>query len=242
VQQKSGLARTRRGALRRDEVAVVDAVPELFDALAPDRMAPARRHLRASVLRLRRGRWDAQADAEYVESGLGFLIIEGAVLRCVGLAHRAGGELLGPGDLIRPDRDLEEAEPFALTWRCLTDATLAILDDRFTEATLHFPEISTALSAGAARRTNSMSRQLVIAQFPSMDDRILHMLRVLSERWGVMTRDGVLLPGTFSHSTLALLLGARRPSVTTSTARLEAAGKVMRRDDGRWLLAAEALA
>jgi CRP-like cAMP-binding protein len=228
----------RRGALRHEDLSVVDAVPDLFDALDAERMAPARRRLRAGALRLRRGRWDAELDRDHVAGGIGFLVVDGALLRCVGLAHRTAGELLGPGDVLRADRDLEETEPFVLSFRALTETTLAVLDDRFAENVQLFPEVTGALAAGAARRANAMARQLVIAQFPSMDMRVLEMLRVLAERWGVVTREGILLPETFSHSTLALLLGARRPSVTTSTARLETAGTVLRRPDGRWLLPA----
>ena len=46
---------------------------------------------------VRKGRWDADADAELIEGGIGFLVLDGALMRCVTAAHRTSGELLGAG-------------------------------------------------------------------------------------------------------------------------------------------------
>ena len=80
----------------------MEALPELHDALPLERRIAARRPLRARVMLLRRGRWDAAQDAALVEDGAGFLVLEGAMIRCVTAAHRTSGELLGPGDVLRP--------------------------------------------------------------------------------------------------------------------------------------------
>ena len=59
-------------------------------------------------------------------------------------------------------------------------------------------------------------------------------LAELAERWGVVTPEGVLLPGFLSHSVLAALTASRRPSLTTAMVRLTEAGHIRRLPDRRW--------
>lgn len=227
----------RLGVLTDEAVDVVEALPELHDALPLERRVAARRSLRARILQLRRGRWDACSDAEYIRDGAGFLVLEGALIRCVTAAHRTSGELLGPGDVLRPCHDQFADDPhFSTYYRAISDVRLACLDGRVTRAAALVPELIPALVTSMARRSGGLARQLVIVQSQSVETRILVTLNYLAERWGVMTRDGVVLPEFLSHGTLALLLGARRPSVTSAMVRLSARGEVERREDGRWLL------
>ena len=222
---------------------VVDGLPDLLDLVPADRLPTARRALRAHSLLVRKGRWDATADADMVDGGIGFLVLDGALIRCVTAAHRTSGELLGPGDLVRCDDDLaDEGLPFGSYWRAISDVRLAVLDARFTRSATFVPETTPALMASLARRTDAVARQLVIVQSQAVETRILTTLHYLAERWGVMTVDGLVLPGFLSHGTLALLLGARRPSVTSAMVRLAATGQVIRREDGRWLLPAQVAA
>ncbi len=230
----------RRGVLMDEAVDVVDALPELHDALPRERRALARQTLRARTMLLRRGRWDAMLDTPCIEGGAGFLILEGALVRCVTAAHRTSGELLGPGDLMRPDHDPYDEDPlFTSYYRPVSEVRLAVLDARFTRAAALVPELTPALVAAMTRRAGAVARQLVIVQSQSVEARILTTLGYLAERWGVVTVDGVVLPEFLSHGTLALLLGARRPSVTSAMVRLDARGEVQRRADGRWLLGRE---
>jgi CRP/FNR family transcriptional regulator, cyclic AMP receptor protein len=219
-------------------VEVLDVLPELHDLLSGDRLEAARRGLRARTMVIRRGRWAGAADASLIGGGLGFLVLDGALMRCVTAAHRTSGELLGTGDLLRPDQDATGTSPFGVFWRAATETRVAILDDRFTRAAAAVPELPGALIANITRRASTVARQLVIAQSQSVEVRILSTLRALSERWGVVTPEGLVLPEFLSHGTLALLLGARRPSVTSAMVRLSARGALRRRDDGRWLLLA----
>jgi CRP-like cAMP-binding protein len=226
----------RRAQLLGEVVEVLDVLPELHDLLTGERLDAARRGLRARALLIRRGRWAAAQDAAMLETGLGFLVLEGALMRCVTAAHRTSGELLGPGDLVRPHQDPCDDPPFSVFWRAATETRIAILDDRFTRAAAGVPELTGALVANVTRRASTVGRQLVIAQSQSVETRILATLRHLADRWGVVTPDGLVLPEFLSHGTLALLLGARRPSVTSAMVRLSARGALRRRDDGRWLL------
>lgn len=228
---------TRRGVLVDEAVDVVEALPELHDALPLERRVAARRTLRARVMHLRRGRWDAEADAALVEDGAGFLILHGALIRCVTAAHRTSGELLGPGDILRPCHDpFSDDDQFSHYYRAISDVRLAVIDGRVTRAAALVPELVPALVTNMTRRSGSLARQLVIVQSQSVETRILVTLNYLAERWGIMTRDGIVLPEFLSHGTLALLLGARRPSVTSAMVRLSARGELERRPDGRWLV------
>jgi CRP-like cAMP-binding protein len=64
------------------------------------------------------------------------------------------------------------------------------------------------------------------------------LLWQLAGRWGRVTGEGVRLPLPLSHGTLAELVAARRPSVTTALGRLVAEG-VVRDERGGWLLQGE---
>ena len=59
---------------------------------------------------------------------------------------------------------------------------------------------------------------------------------VLAERWGRVVPGGVLVSLRLSHRTLAGMVGARRPSVTTALGQLMARGEIERRADGEWIL------
>ena len=226
----------RRAQPLGEVVDVLDVLPDLHDQLGAERLDAARRGLRARSLLIRRGRWDGAQDAPHVRGGLGFLVLDGALMRCVIAAHRTSGELLGPGDLLQPGHDPEGTPPFTVYWRAVADTKVAILDERFTLAAAAVPELTGALVANVTRRATTVARQLVIAQAQSVEVRILSTLRHLADRWGVVSTEGVLLPEFLSHGTLALLLGARRPSVTSAMVRLTARGALRRREDGRWLL------
>ena len=220
----------RRGRPLANRIPLVDALPDLADHLDQNRLELARRAVRARVVAVRRGAWDAAADAE---GTYGFVIITGTVLRRVIAGHREGAELLGAGDLIQPSRESED-----VSWRVIADCTVAVLDLRALADAAAVPELAGALLAAANARTQTVARQLVVAQWPSVDERLVATLDMLAERWGVVTPEGVVLPDFLTHSVLAPLVGARRPSVTTSLKRLSEAGSVRRRSDGRWVLGA----
>ena len=75
-----------------------------------------------------------------------------------------------------------------------------------------------------------------IAHLTRVDDRLLALLWCLAERWGRVVPGGVLVSLRLSHRTLAGMVGARRPSVTTALGQLMARGEIERRADGEWIL------
>lgn len=201
--------------------------------MARERIDRARNAVRANTVAVRRGLWDAVTDATELNVTGGFVIVDGAILRRVVVGHREGAELLGAGDLIQPATESEGD----ITWRAVADTTLALVDARVISDAAAYPELLTALLTSATARTNTVARQLVLAQWSSADDRLMATFRVLSDRWGVVTPDGVALPAFLTHSVLAPLVGARRPSVTTALKRLSTSGLVRRHTDGRWIVA-----
>jgi len=68
---------------------------------------------------------------------------------------------------------------------------------------------------------------------------MLVLLWALAERWGRVSPEGVRVPVSLPHRTLATLVGARRPSVTTALTALAREGLVERTPEG-WLLHGDA--
>lgn len=80
--------------------------------------------------------------------------------------------------------------------------------------------------------------QLVIAEQPRVEDRLLALFWLLSERFGRVTADGVVVALSTTHEALGRLIGAQRPTVTIALRALRERGAVLRRPGGGWLLAA----
>jgi CRP-like cAMP-binding protein len=220
---------------RRQIVSILDVDPELGDAMEPRTRALAQRHALARLERLERGGW--RPDETLGRHGLGLLIVDGLLLREVSLAGRQTAELLGPGDLFQPgeeDADLD-AVPVRTGWHVCEPARVAVLDQRFTAIAGRWPELVDGLFLRAARRSRRLGVQLTISRVTRVDERLLIILWQLAERWGRVRADGVHLPLAVTHDTLARLVGARRPSVTTGLGRL-ARLEMVERIRGGWVL------
>jgi CRP-like cAMP-binding protein len=223
-----------------EAVHLLEADPDLGALLSEGRRAEAERELVVRTHRLPIGPWDVTRLAGASADHLGLLILDGVLARELLVADQISVELLGPGDVVRPGHDAMPDEiPFGTYWRAISDMRLAVLDARFMRAAAMVPEAIPALLASVSRRTGTVSRQLVIVQGQAVENRVLATLDELAQRWGVRTGEGTVLPGFISQGTLALLLGARRPSVTSAMVRLTARGLVARHPDGRWLLPAQ---
>src|SRR4051812_20295617 len=86
---------------RAKETAIVlEDDSELADAVTADRRALATHASVAEVEHVPRGVWDAREPAERTRGGYGFLVLDGLLVRRVGIGHRFTAELLGAGDLL----------------------------------------------------------------------------------------------------------------------------------------------
>src|SRR5581483_4959982 len=93
-------------------------------------------------------------------AGIGLLILDGLLIRRIGIDGRFGAELLGEGDLLRPWEQAQADWAAAPTvgWRALAATRLAILDYRVAHRFAHYPGLTGQLVARALRR----SRYLVV--------------------------------------------------------------------------------
>jgi hypothetical protein len=225
------------GAARFGRVVVLDADPELAERLDGDRLVQARRLSVTRALQRRAGVWDAREDAPLAHDGLGLLVLEGLLVRRVGMAGRHGAELLGAGDVLQPAQDDGGAATlvFAATWRVLAPLRLAVLDLAWMGRLAPYPEVMAALATRIMLRSRRLAALLAIVQHPRLEDRLRLLFWELADRHGRVTRDGVRLDLPLTHELLADLIGASRPSVSTALGRLERGGH-LRRTEGGWLV------
>jgi len=171
---------------------------------------------------------------------LGLLVLDGLLGRSVGVAGSAPfTELLGSGDLLRP-WTTEAAEfasvPVESSWEALGHTRMAVLDRRFALAVARWPEVTAAILDRAVERTRSLVFFLAVCHLKRVEARLLVVLWHVADRWGRMTRDGVVLPLPLTHRLLASMIGAHRPSVTTALGTLRQRNVLERRRDGAWIL------
>ncbi|MGZ4277598.1 MAG: helix-turn-helix domain-containing protein [Solirubrobacteraceae bacterium] len=221
----------------REHVQVLAADPELGEALGGARLNRAVTASVAAVLRRDPGSWDAKEDADVARNGIGLLVVEGMLVRRIGLEGRYGAELLSSGDVLQPARhDGEEATlPLEAGWRVLTPLTLAILDLDWLVRMAPFPEVAVALVTRVMVRSRRLASMLAIAQHHRLEDRLRLIFWELADRYGRVGPDGVRLDVDLTHELLSHLVGAHRPSVSAALGRLEGQGGIRRSGRG-WLL------
>jgi CRP-like cAMP-binding protein len=218
-------------------VNVLDADPGLGERLSPERASRATAHALAARLDLEPGEWTQQDWQPGLQAGLGLLVLDGLLLRRVGLHGRFGAELLGAGDLLRPwqHEDSISSFPHSSVWRVLQRTRLALLDLNFAGRIAAYPEIHGQIVARTLRRSRHLTVNMAIVQHPKVETRLRMLLWHLADRWGIVRAEGVLMPLKLTHDVLSELLAARRPTVSASLAELERGGSVKRIDVG-WLL------
>ena len=224
-------------AARPRRVRVVDALPDIVEHLEPDQRELARRQLVADVVVARAGLW--RPPPLVPEPGhLGLLVLDGLLSRDVILERPLATELVGQGDLVWPDDgDSDDAPiPFGVSWTVLQQAHLAVLDAAFTRVLGQWPAALEAIVRGAGKRAYYLAITMAVSNLRRVDVRVLVLLWYLADRWGRVTPEGIVLPLKLTHETLARLVGAQRPSVTTALRQLDEEGRVQRTADRSWLL------
>lgn len=218
-------------------IRVLEADPELGLRVPPAEVTRAREQLVAPVWRLDPGVWEVPAGAAN-QGHLGFLVMDGLIARDLVLAGKTSAELLGEGDVVQPAlaaRD-DGLVRYHVSWHALSTVRLAVLDQRFAHSLTPFPQVTAALLERAIRRSVRMAVHQALLGLTPVETRLLVLFWYLAERWGRVTRDGVLLPLGLTHQVLSQLVGCRRASVTTALKELTTSGLVVRRRDESWLL------
>jgi CRP-like cAMP-binding protein len=185
------------------------------------------------------GDWDLR-DIQDLTQGIGVLILDGLLLRRVGVDGRFGGELVGEGDLLRPweGEDVDSTLPYSTGWRALSRTRLAVLDGRATARMCRYPTMIGAITGRALERARRLALMMAIIHHPRIDVRLHMLFWHLADRWGRVGRDGVILEMGLSHTVLADLIAAQRPSVTGSLKKLSESGLIESTDRG-WVLTGE---
>jgi CRP/FNR family cyclic AMP-dependent transcriptional regulator len=219
---------TRVCLVEEDPDLVRDVDPAEFDSMRAAAMAPTLA-LESGVLH---GFADLPAPA------FGFFVLNGLLTRGVVIQGRRSAELLGPGDVLRPraSEGYDSSVPFEVTWEALEPARIAVLDQDFADAVTQWPVLISALMDRVMRRAHSLGFHLAVSHLKLVEMRLLVILWYYADRWGRVTPDGVVLPLRMTHSLLARIVGARRPSVSTALGRLQERGLVDRTEAGHWVL------
>jgi CRP/FNR family cyclic AMP-dependent transcriptional regulator len=222
------------------KVRVADEFPEIIEHLDGEQREDAREQLVAELVTLRAGSWTPEIPRS--EPGhLGLLVLDGLLAREVMLERPLATELVGRGDLLKPtDRDGRDAPiPFDVVWTVLQPARFAVLSPDFTRSLGQWPSAIEAVVRGASSRVHCLAITMAVSNLRRVDARLLVLLWYLADRWGRVTPDGVVVPLRLTHETLAHLVGAQRPSVTTALRQLEDEGRLRRTAQRGWLLPGE---
>jgi CRP/FNR family cyclic AMP-dependent transcriptional regulator len=222
------------------KVRVADEFPEIVEHLDPDARQAARGQLVADLLTVRTGKWTPDIPRS-APGHLGLLVLDGLLARDVVLERPLATELVGRGDVLKPtDRDGREAPiPFGVAWTVLQPARFAVLSPEFTHVLGQWPPAIEAILRGASSRVHGLAITMAVSNLRRVDARLLVLLWYLADRWGRVTPDGVVIRLRLTHETLARLVGAQRPSVTTALSQLEEEGRLRRMPDRGWLLRGE---
>jgi CRP/FNR family cyclic AMP-dependent transcriptional regulator len=167
-------------------------------------------------------------------SNVGLLVVSGVCVRAMTLLDSPSAELFGAGDIIRTWRAEPATHP--AEWQALERTKVAVLDSGTALALRAFPEVMAVVLDRLDARAERLAVTQAISQLTGVENRIEALLWHLSQRWGRVGRDGVIVGPSLSHRMIGALVGARRPTVSTAIARLSAEGRVQRHADGRWLL------
>jgi CRP-like cAMP-binding protein len=190
----------------------------------------------AQVIDLPQGPWQVDLD-QFDSSGFGLLVLSGILCRRVVQSACYGAELIGDGDLMRPWDQFADwsSIPVESSWIVLQPARLAVLDNSFARRASPYPEISAELLRRGLLRSRYLAILVAIISQRRIDTRLTMLFWHLADRFGKLRGNWVEIPVPLTHATLAELVAARRPSVTTALSRLYEDGVLQRNGNG-WLL------
>lgn len=232
------LREERRPRLLRLGLVGLLAEDEDLAPTARDRTAAA--GIMAEAYKLARGSWNALDDPQVRPEDLGFLVVSGALVRHVTLGSRRSGELVGPGDVIRPAQAATDAYAqieAATSWTVLEEVRMIAIDRGVVSACCTVPSVLSELSARLLAPSGSLAARMALAQVPRLEVRLELLLWHLADRWGRREQGNVVLTLPLSQALLAELLCAQRTSVNAAMRRLMERGVVARQGRGsRWVL------
>jgi hypothetical protein len=213
--------------------------PDLSESIPAQRRHRAIEECTALEMKLPTGRW-AGGESSIPEAGIGLLVLEGLLIRRVGVDGRYGAELLGEGDVLRPWQGEDEMPALHTTtgWSVIEPTRVALLDAQFAAQVGRYPELAGRLVGRAVRRSRTLAVNMAIVHHARVDTRLHMLFWHLAGRWGKVRSDGTILPLRLTHTVLAELVAARRPTVSGALSDLARRGLVRLLDEG-WLLSGD---
>jgi CRP/FNR family transcriptional regulator, cyclic AMP receptor protein len=213
--------------------------PELAEAIPPERRQQAIEDCTAPELRIQPGPVARRSSLGF-RGGIGVLVLSGLLIRRVGIEGRYGAELIGEGDLLRPtEESVSPLLPVTTDWSIVLPTRMAALDAAFEQRLAQYPELARCLIDRAILRSKYLAVNMAIVHQARVDVRLHMLLWHLAARWGRVRSDGTVLRLRLTHTVLADLVAARRPTVTTALSELSRQGLV-RTDGETWILPGEA--
>lgn len=212
--------------------------PDLGENMPAEARQQATELIRARVFRVPKGTWDPP---EIDHGTIGLLILDGLMVRTLQLGKVSSSEVVGPSDVIRPwETDLiPSLVPGVTSWRVLEPGQVALLDARVTALIGRYPELCAAVAGRFLRRARSLAYLMAAQHFVRVEDRLLATLWHLASMWGRVTPRGTVVPFRLTHEMLAAIIGAHRPTTTTSIRSLTEQGRIARDDGRRYVLLGE---
>jgi CRP/FNR family cyclic AMP-dependent transcriptional regulator len=220
------------------EVSLLRVWPDIAGSLTPVERGVAERALLAPLVSARDEDLAAALAAEPGDA-FNFVLVSGTVLKETTLASSSALELLGPGDVLAPPlsatRQLESRA--ASRYLALGDASIATLGMRFERVAMRWPQVSGLLHRQIAEQAHRASMHLAMLHLPRAEDRILALFADLSERFGRVTPEGILIDLPLNHELIGRLTASRRPTATIALQNLYHQGLLTRHADNSWKLA-----
>jgi CRP-like cAMP-binding protein len=219
---------------------VLELDPGLAEGVPEELRQRAVSECLAKEMALPMGRWRGAPLVNGHAGGIGLLVLEGLLVRRVGIDGRFGAELLGEGDLLRPWEGEDELPtlPMTTAWRVLEPARVAVLDEGFAAHLADYPQLAGRLIGRAVGRSRNMAVNMAIVHQARVDARLHMLFWHLAARWGKVGSGGVTVSLRLTHAVLAELVAARRPTVTSALTAL-ARRDLVRSTVAGWVLGGE---
>ena len=219
-------------------MSLLEADPELGRYIANDEFAAISHAIGSPVVDLERGHFDPREVMSSGRNAFLAIVLSGLIGREMWVESQPALQLLGPGDAFGVSDLQAELVPTEQAWSSLGRSKVALIDDGFLRAVRCRPRLMTGVVERLVERHDYAMVQLAIAQQPRVEDRLRLLFQMFAGRWGRVGPDGIHVDIAATHQALARLIGARRPTVTLALKVLAEDGRITRRSDGSWVVAA----